>query len=129
MVVMEELVPMCDRGEIAGFSPTSEIDDGGAQHKGGAVLTHETRVYSGPRQIPMRTLTNYLPDYRFPILSKRHLSHLLLYSYSFHPTKDAILSIHQDKYMSRCIANIGLFLDEWSFFVLKKYGEFSSNQC
>jgi hypothetical protein len=31
MVVMEELGTMCD-GEIVGFSPTSEIDDGGAQH-------------------------------------------------------------------------------------------------
>jgi hypothetical protein len=35
MVVMEELVPMCDRGEIAGFSPTSEIDGGGHNIKVG----------------------------------------------------------------------------------------------
>jgi hypothetical protein len=34
MVVMEELGPMCDGG-IVGFSPTSEIDGGGAQHIGG----------------------------------------------------------------------------------------------
>jgi hypothetical protein len=34
MVVMEELDPMCD-GEIVGFSPTSEIDGGEAQHIGG----------------------------------------------------------------------------------------------
>jgi hypothetical protein len=37
MVVMEELGPMCD-GEIVAFSPTSEIDDGGAQHTSGRQL-------------------------------------------------------------------------------------------
>jgi hypothetical protein len=35
MVVMEELGPMCAE-EIVRFSPTSEIDGGGAQHKGGS---------------------------------------------------------------------------------------------
>jgi hypothetical protein len=31
-------------GEIVGFSPTSEIDGGGAQHKGEAVLTHKASL-------------------------------------------------------------------------------------
>jgi hypothetical protein len=30
--------------EIVGFSPTSEIDSGGAQHKGGVVLTHQASL-------------------------------------------------------------------------------------
>jgi hypothetical protein len=34
MVVVEELGPICD-GEIVRFSPTPDIDGGGAQHIGG----------------------------------------------------------------------------------------------
>jgi hypothetical protein len=31
-------------GEIVGFSPTLEIDGGGAQHIGGAILTHQASL-------------------------------------------------------------------------------------